>query len=244
VPELDGHSEAARAALESAGFRGPRTRLGETSLIDLEGDWDSYLAAKNSKWRNNYRRWQRRLADMGEVSFERYRPDCGGDPRWDLFDECVEVARSSWQAESNDGTTLCSESILPLLRAAHEVAAAGGCVEMNLLRVDGRAVAYGYNYFFAGRIFGLRVGYDEDFSREGVGNLLYGHMIADSLSRGDALYDMGPGSVDCKRHFRTRLVPICRFSHFPRLSLRGNLLRLKRVRDEKADTKSGEQVSA
>ena len=65
-------------------------------------------------------------------------------------------------------------------------------------------------------------------TREGAGNVLLAYMLRDSFARGDRLYDMGVGSLESKRHFQTRLLPMLRYSHFPPLALRAQVLRLKR----------------
>ena len=43
-----------------------------------------------------------------------------------------------------------------------------------------------------------------NLSRTGVGNVLLWHTLRDSAQRGDSIYDMGPGSLESKRHFLTR----------------------------------------
>ncbi|MBI3469079.1 MAG: hypothetical protein HY000_39245 [Planctomycetes bacterium] len=60
----------------------------QTAVIRLEGDFDAYFASRTGKWRNNYRRWERRLSERGVSRFERHRPKGevhgDADPRWDL----------------------------------------------------------------------------------------------------------------------------------------------------------------
>ena len=223
------------ATLESLGLRPCRTLLDHTAVIRLEGTWEDYLAKRTSKWRNNYRRWQRKLEKRGQLDYLRYRPrgaDHGdGDPRWDLYDACLEVAQKSWQGSSRNGTTLSHDSISPFLKDVHATAARVEALDLNLFLLDGKAFAFIYNYHYRGRLFGLRVGYDAALARDGAGNLLYARTIEDSFGRGDGLYDLGPGSLDAKRYFQTEIRPIFRYSHFPRLTVRPQLLRLKRSID-------------
>ena len=58
--------------------------------------------------------------------------------------------------------------------------------------------------------------------------MLLAYTLRDSFARGDRIYDMGVGSLESKRHFQTRLLPILRYSHFPPLALRTQVLRVKR----------------
>jgi len=231
-------AETTEAALADVGWSARPTEPEVTSVIEMKGSWEEYLASRSAKFRSNWRRWERRLAERGEVRYERYRPvglaDGDGDPRWDLYEQCFELARKSWQGESKTGTTLSHESIVPFLRDVHHAAAETGSLDLNLLYVDDRPAAYAYNYHFQGSVYGLRVGYDADFSREGVGSVLCYRSIEDSFARGDWLYDLGPGSLQTKRQIRTQLCPLTRLTHFPigsLFSIRPNLLRLARMTD-------------
>ncbi len=223
--------------MQDVGLGALRSKLDSTAVVRINGPWSDYLAGKTSKWRNNSRRWRKRLEESGEVRYLRYRPgeDDDGDPRWDLFDQCVQIARASWQGESQTGTTLSHESVYQFLRETHEVAARKGGLDLNLLYLDNRPVAYAYNYFYRGYVCGLRVGFDASLSRDGAGNLLYARALEDSFCRGDWLYDMGPGSLGCKRLWWTEVLPVYRLSHFRTFSVRQQLLRAKRVLDNRAD---------
>ena len=119
------------------------------------------------------------------------------------------------------------------LRDAHAAAAVEGCVDLNLIYLDGKPVTFGYNYYYQSRLFGLRVGYDPAVKACGAGNLLYALMIEDACSRGDTLFDLGPGSLDCKRQIWTAVKPIYRLTCYRRYSLGQQLMRLKHERDAK-----------
>ena len=190
------------------------------SLVDLAGtcDWEQYWATRTSRWRNNVRRSEKLLAARGEVTYVRYRP--GGisaretDPRWDLYYQCEQIARASWQGSSQSGTTLTHDSIRSFLRDCHRVAARVGALDLNLLLLNGQAVAFNYAYHFAGYVYGLRTGYDAQAAREGAGTVLQRRMIEDSFARGDHTYDLGPDYLECKRHWQTEARESYRYTHF------------------------------
>ena len=173
-----------------------------------------------------------KLSKQGEVSYVRYRPlgrpHDDGSPRWDLYDACEEIARRSWQGAATDGTTLSHEAVRGFLREAHEAAAAAGAVDLNLLLIDGVPAAFIYGYHYRGYVYGLRRGYDAERSREGRATCCWPTRCATASPAATAIYDMGVGSLESKRHFQTRLLPILRFSHFPLLAVRTQLLRVKR----------------
>jgi CelD/BcsL family acetyltransferase involved in cellulose biosynthesis len=223
---------ATECAMHAAGLRAYRTLYDRTAVVDLRGGWDAYFDARPRAWRRNYRACQKRLAELGELTLLRYRPRGSGDgdddPRWDLYDACEAIARRSWQGAASNGTTLSHEAVRPFFREAHAAAAAAGAVDINLLHLGGQPTAFAYNYHCRGYVYGLRIGFDADASHDGVGTLLLGESIRDSFARGDSLYDLGVGSLECKRHVRTGLLDIFRLSHFAATPLRVQLLRAKR----------------
>ena len=101
-------------------------------------------------------------------------------------------------------------------------------LDLNLLYVNNRPVAFAYGYHQGGHVFGLRVGYDPELKSVGVGNLLYLRVIEDSFLRGDWRYDLGPGSLEAKRYIHTHILPINRLSCYRSFSLRQQVMRLRR----------------
>ena len=227
-------------ALHEAGFRLFRSIQTDTSLIDIREGWEAYLKSRTSKWRNNLKRWERRLGEEGEIRHIRNRPSgADGDnaPDWALYETSEDIAARSWQAASPDGTTLSHESVRPFLRDVTRLAAELGGLDLNVMFLGDKPLAFAYNLVHRGYVIGLRIGYDPDVSKSGPGNLLYVYAIRDSCARGDTLYDMGPGSSDMKRELRSELRPIYRYTHVAALTPRALALRLKRFREDRELTR-------
>ena len=218
-------------AMAFAGLAGEKHPWAKGSVIDLDGDWEAYIGQRSAKWRKNARTVERRLAERYGVRIERYRPRGSAhgedDPRWDLYGECERVAAASWQGDSASGTTLSHEEIRPFLRDVHVAAVANGAADLGLLSLDGRPAAFFSNYVYAGHVFGLRMGFDPEFSSDGVGNALSVFMLRDGFSRGDRSIDLGAGSVQFKRQWATRMVTSYRLSHY-RAGMRAQALRWRR----------------
>jgi CelD/BcsL family acetyltransferase involved in cellulose biosynthesis len=203
-----------------------------TSLVERVGDWEQYLAGQSRKHRHEIRRVLRRVFDDHGAQFIRHRPaptrEGDGDPRWDLFAMCGQVALASWQATLTTGNTLTHERVRHFLRDAHQVAAHNGMLDLNLLMVDDRPAAFAYNYHYDGRVVGLRMGYDPTLGYSGLGTALVLRSLEDSFNRGDASYDLGPGESRFKRHLRTRTETSYRLSYWPLGSWRSQAVRLTR----------------
>jgi CelD/BcsL family acetyltransferase involved in cellulose biosynthesis len=228
----DTRPEGVHGAISALGFPAYATVWRQTALVEFPDGWSGYLRSRKGLWMRRLRQAEAKLHRQGEIEYLRYRPAGAergeGDPRWDLYEMCEQLARRSWQAGATDGTTLCHADVQPFLREVHAAAAAAGALDLNLLLVDGRPAAFIYGYFHNGYVFGLRRGYDASLSQQGPGNVLLWRTLHDSARRGDRCYDMGPGAVESKRHFLTRLAPVWRSSAYPPGNWRTQMLRLRR----------------
>jgi CelD/BcsL family acetyltransferase involved in cellulose biosynthesis len=226
------HADITQRAMRAAGFQPRKKAYQQVSVIDLDTNWESYLANKSSKWRNELRRQTRAVEASGDVQFVRHRPASAaqgdGNPRWDLLDQCLEVSQCSWQGKSTSGTTLSHEQVSNYVRDTHASAARLGMLDLTVLTVDGRPAAFTYNYHCEGRLYGLRMGYDAAISRRGLGNVLLARTLEDSFARKDRCFDLGVGDYQFKRGFRTGVETSDQFSHYSWLPLRTQGVRLAR----------------
>ncbi len=221
---------ATERALKATGLSSRKISWNQTYYVDLQQNWDEYLAARSGKARQTYLRSEKRIAKEGEIEFLRYRPrgEAFGesDPRWDLYETCEALASSSWQGSSTTGTTLSHDDVNQYFRDAHESAARFGAVDMNLLYLSGRPAAFIYNYVYQGLIYSLRMGFNPGVSNKGLGRLLMGRMLRDSMERHDLIYDIGPGSADAKKYWYTSVENSYRYVHYSRNSKKAKLLQM------------------
>jgi len=221
--------KAARA-LRIANMLSEKREYQQTSIVDLPGNWETFLANKSRPLRRHYRHGVRELIDSGRAEFIRHRPDPasegGGDPGWDLYDTCESVARLSWQAGVTYGNTLSHDCVRDFFRDAHAAAARLGMADMSLLKVDGRPVAFLYGYHCRGQLTALRTGFDSAIS--GVGSALMFQVLKDSCTRGDHRIDFGSGEGEHKRRLRTRTESTYRLTYTPLDSWRSQAVRLTR----------------
>ncbi len=219
--------------MRALGWQPQKLAYQQNSVIRLANtDHDSYMGSLPKKWRHEIHRQQRTLEREWDVSFERHRPASttsgGGEPRWDLYEECLSISQKSWQGSSTTGNTLCHNRVRPFLRDCHEVAARVGMLDVAVLRLNGRPAAFQYNYHYHGSVYGLRMGFDPEFAKQGVGKVLMSRFIEDSFQRGDQAIDLGAGDYDFKRKFRTDVEASSRFVCYPWSSWRSQGVRLTR----------------
>ena len=243
VPHTEGSHNSTENAMHLAGWSPNLRSSQQVSIIKFAGStWSEYFGQLSKKWRHEIRRQSRVLERNFEVTFERHRPSgsaYGDDnPNWNMFQECVEVSRQSWQSQSQSGNTLCHNYVLDFLRTCHEIAAREGMVDMAILRLNNEPVAFQYNYIYDGRLYGLRMGFNKAFTPYGVGKVLLLRFIEDSFERGDQLMDLGIGDFDFKRRLRTGIETNYQISCYPNFAFRPQAVRLTRWIKERIPVRS------
>ena len=223
-------SHAMGRALRAVGWSPRKSAYQTCSVIRTDqGDFEEYFAARSKKWRHELRRLDRVLERQGKVEIERHRPAgacCGdGDPRWDLYDQCLSISEQSWQGSSTTGNTICHDRVRDFLRDCHGAAARRGMLDLVVLRLNGAPAAFQYNYVYDRSVYGLRMGFDRNVSDQGIGKVLVSKMIEDSFRRGDRAVNLGSGDYDFKRRFRTHTETSYRYTCYPLTSLRSQSVR-------------------
>jgi CelD/BcsL family acetyltransferase involved in cellulose biosynthesis len=100
-------------------------------------------------------------------------------------------------------------------------------LDVNLLSAGGRPLAFNYNYFASGRVYGLRAGFDGTAGVDNCGKVLLYKMLEDSFARGDVEHSFGPGRQEYKDRYATEMRYAYTFRHYARRSLRSQLLSLR-----------------
>lgn len=220
------------AAMREADFRPIESVWKEIALIEFGASWNDYWTARSPKFKENTRRAEKKIESNFAPQFIRYRPqgEIAGedDPRWDLFDQVVDIAARGWQSDSEEGTTLCHVSVAPFFRDVHELAARLGMLDMTMLLLNDKPSAFMYNYHHAGYVNGMRMGYDTQYKDLGIGRHIQYLSFKDAAERGDHTIDLGPDYFDAKRPWMTRVGASYRCSHYTMLSPKAQLLSWKR----------------
>jgi CelD/BcsL family acetyltransferase involved in cellulose biosynthesis len=186
--------------------------------ISLKGlDFDGWLATLSSKFRQEARRQRRRLEEAG-AEFVLAGPDQVGRAL-DAFDDL-------------HGARLAdSDALVPglhgmLAEVARELGPSGR-LRIFTIEAEGRVVAVNIVLAAGDEVSGWNSGFDESWQQKLSPSLqLTLHVIGDAAERGDALFNLGPGSQGYKQRLAdgqqefayTRLVP--RGRRYPLIRLR------------------------
>jgi CelD/BcsL family acetyltransferase involved in cellulose biosynthesis len=120
--------------------------------IPYEGNWDDYQAHLNSRFRKNLRRSQRGLDVLGKHTVQHVK---GKEVTWDTIQAIIEVNRHA------TFPLICvSENDQALHRELIHVMAEKGWVDIYILTLDNKPIAYEYGFLYKGRMGDWRVGFD------------------------------------------------------------------------------------
>jgi CelD/BcsL family acetyltransferase involved in cellulose biosynthesis len=194
LDEEDGLTE--RALVRAAGGRLRRRVLERSPYIDTRGDWENYEAALGSRRRRELRRRWRRLAELGEATFEVHD---GGQDLDRLLEEGLTVEGSGWKDERGTAIRARPET-RRFYREVAGWAADRGWLVLGFLRLAGRPIAFDYCVEHAGTHYLLKTGYDPALRHLAPGMLLRQEMIrrayGNRVRRYDFLGDDNPWKLD------------------------------------------------
>lgn len=141
----------------------------ERALLKCGQTPEAYLEANlRGKKRKELRRQQNRLAELGNLEFQRTNGRDGLD-NW--IDEFLALERRGWKG-TNSSALDCAHDTRNLFRSALHGAVDAGKLELLALRLDGRAIAMLVNFLTLPGGFSFKTAFDEDYARFSPGVLL------------------------------------------------------------------------
>jgi len=192
VPPREGALGAARELVELAKAARRTTGLWEsmqTPYIPLEVSKDALMERLTAKFRSNLRRRRKKLAEQGEISFERFT----GGPELDAkLEEGFALEAAGWKGR--EGTAISSDAATRAFYGALAHASADSkSLSLFFLRAGGRAVAFYFALTHAGICALPKLGFDESLSQASPGHLILEDVLADCCDRNLREFDfLGP----------------------------------------------------
>jgi CelD/BcsL family acetyltransferase involved in cellulose biosynthesis len=156
-----------------------------TPFIALDdGRGDALFSARR---RADFRRYERRAAAQGELSYELHAPAPGAELQLRLSEALLMESRS-WKARS--GTALTSDAQQgEFFQRFAASAAEAGFLRIALLRLGGRPVAMQIAAEWRERFWLFKIAHDEAFFACSPGQLLMRHTLQQAAARGLRSYE-------------------------------------------------------
>jgi CelD/BcsL family acetyltransferase involved in cellulose biosynthesis len=154
-------------------------------------------AGASRHFRHELRRWRRKMETEIEdrATFVRHT---NAEPQ--MLGRFFRLEAAGWKGEG--GTAIqCSPETLRFYGTVAEIAAMQGRFALHSLEIGNRFVAGCFGVETSNVFHGLKLAYDEDFRRYGLGHLLAQSLLEDCAARGMGEVSLGGKSDDYKRHW-------------------------------------------
>jgi len=159
--------------------------------VDIQGDWDAFLAGRSSQLRSGLRRKRKILEQAGPATFDALRPNPDELPS--VLEEAFDVEADGWKGAAGTALKLNDRLREFVCDLAHRFAETGD-LRVCFLRTGGRAVAMSILLEFDRRLWEIKIGYRESAARASPGRLLLWEILHDAFSRGLTSYEfLGAG---------------------------------------------------
>ena len=177
------------------GLAGGRTLYTDASpLLRVEhASWDDFLQARGSNFRQQVRRFPRKLAEVGAVS---YRLDSDPVTLGEDLDTLFDLHRRRW-----DGATTPFLRAAGLHREIAECAMRRGWLRLWFLEIDRRPVAAYYGFRVGGVEMAYQGGRDPTLAKYPLGFVLLSHAVREAMTDGIAEYHLLRGGEGYKARF-------------------------------------------
>ncbi len=179
----------------------------ESSLpaIELSSEgWDGYLASRSRNFRDQARRYPRRLEREHQVS---YRMTSNESELGRDMETLFALHDARWT--SRGGSTLTSSRARAFHLDFARAALARGWLRLWLLEVDGAAVAAWHGWRVGDTYAYYQAGFDPAWERLSVGFVLLVHTVRSAIEEGASRYDMLLGDERYKGRFANTERSIC-----------------------------------
>jgi CelD/BcsL family acetyltransferase involved in cellulose biosynthesis len=190
----------------------PRPLSTRTAFAPLDRDWAAFEARMSSGSRADIRRKRRGLEKQAPVSFEALAPD------EDAFEaplaELFKVEAAGWKSRS--GTAIVQDAAMARFYTEYgRLAARRGMLRLFFLRAGAETVAAQMHVEFADRLWSLRIGFDERWSKFSPGRVLTHDILRWASGRGlRALEHLGVAEtwqrrwpIEIRQHSTLRYYP-------------------------------------
>jgi CelD/BcsL family acetyltransferase involved in cellulose biosynthesis len=201
LPRFDVRSKAAEVLQERSANAIRFNRSGASSLrVPLKGTWAEFEASLSSGRRSHLRGYRRRAERLGKVEFEAISPEAGalGPHLEDLF----RLEASGWKGRAGSAA-LSNPHIHRFYCEYAEAAARIGMLRLFFLKIDGKRIAARMAVVNGGRLWELKIGYDEAWSNCMPGILLTHETLRWAVESGLEAHEFLGQAEQWERHWPT-----------------------------------------
>ncbi len=162
--------------------------------VEITESWSSYLKSLSKNMRHNMDKSVRRVEEKHTLNLKCFR---GADVQWEHFEIFFEINKNGHFPEKYQ-----SEKERAFHRELFEITRKKNWIEIVLLYLDEKPVAYEYGFNLNGRFEDWRTGYDTNYSEQAVGKLLLIMLMKDLFEHGYRDFDFLRGEYEHKDRWK------------------------------------------
>jgi CelD/BcsL family acetyltransferase involved in cellulose biosynthesis len=184
--DIDVSDVAARMAPKSAVHE---CTPGAVPYIPLETTWEAYLAERSRSFKRNVRNRSRKLNAIGHVRFQRItRLVESGLKVTTMMMWLRTTAERSWKA--GEHTAISSDAgVFAFYGELAERLNAIGCLDVSILWLEERPVAYIFGASYNGEFFEIDIAFDAQLSKASPGIYLRNCLLQELFQQNYRIYD-------------------------------------------------------
>jgi CelD/BcsL family acetyltransferase involved in cellulose biosynthesis len=154
--------------------------------VNLPSSFDAFMAGLSCNLRRNLRKRLRKLQAKYKVEFKSQRDFSSLDRAMEAF---FKLHQERWKAKGMQGAFASEEFKgfhLDVAKAFDEK----GWLDLRFLTVDDVPVASAYTFDYNFKKYGYLTGFDPEFAKYGVGNMLKTHLVEECIRKRFREYDL------------------------------------------------------
>lgn len=167
--------------------------------IILPKSIDVFVKGLSRNMRKNLRKRMKRLRKKYKVEFKTQRDFSSVEEAMKAF---FRLHQKRWRSKGKGGA-FASENFKNFHLDVAKVFDEKGWLDLRFLTVDGKPIAAAYTFDYNLKKYGYLTGFDPEFEKYGVGNLLKFHLVEECIKRGFIEYDLTRGFESYKARWAT-----------------------------------------
>jgi CelD/BcsL family acetyltransferase involved in cellulose biosynthesis len=156
-----------------------------TYFLELPETFETYLASRSPKFRQDIKRATRKLQSAGQIGVTIL---CGEHDFDELYEAMLAVERASWKQAHGTAITAVPRQT-GFYRTMGRSAAAAGRLDLRVLTLDGTPIAHNLGYIQNGCYYYLKTSYDERRQALSPAMFLRAHLVESLIDRGVRFMD-------------------------------------------------------